>query len=325
METKVAKIIGIDISKEKFDVSYYNASGNHVAETYSFEEGSIKKFIARIDAEGVCVMEATGTYHLRLAYRLYESGLQVSVVNPLSVKNYIRMRMKRAKTDRKDAELIRCYGEQNREELPRFEPESESLVEVRQLYNVHELLLVQRTALRNQQEAMSVSYVKNHTAVKVLARQVSKIESEIKAIEQEIEKLIDRHNHDDYERLQSIPGVGKKSAALLIATTDAMKKFESPKQLISYYGLAPRVYQSGSTVRGKERICKMGMAGMRKLLYLCAVSACRCNPACREYYLQLLARGKARKLALVAVANKLLKIAFALIKKQTTFSFEYNS
>lgn len=98
-----------------------------------------------------------------------------------------------------------------------------------------------------------------------------------------------------------------------------MQGFGNYRQVISYLGMCPRVYESGTSVHGKAKICKMGLGSIRKKLYMCALSARKCNPACKALYDRLVEKGKAAKLALIAVANKLLKQAFAILKNQTTF------
>ncbi|MDR0753796.1 MAG: transposase, partial [Prevotellaceae bacterium] len=98
-----------------------------------------------------------------------------------------------------------------------------------------------------------------------------------------------------------------------------MKNFDSAKQISSYFGLCPRIYESGTSVKGKARICKMGMAMVRKMFYLCALSAKKHNRACRELYDRLVLQGKSKKLALIAVANKLLKQAFSIIMNKSVY------
>ena len=124
--------------------------------------------------------------------------------------------------------------------------------------------------------------------------------------------------------LTSIPGLGKKTATVLIILTGGFKKFDSARQLSAYVGLAPRIFHSGSSIKARSRICKMGMSRIRALLYLCAWSAKRYNKACRELYERLIAKGKAKKLALIAVANKLLKQAFAIAKSKQSYSSTYS-
>lgn len=323
--TKVTEFIGIDISKKSFDVCFCKNDDTSVRKsaTYSFSDEDIAAFISRLPVEGLCIMEATGNYHIRLATRLHEAGYRVSVVNPLSVHRFAQMRMMRAKTDRKDAALLCDYARMNIDELPLFSPSSPELVEVRQLLALMEQLSRQNTQLINQAEALKVSAVKSGTAENIIAREQAGIKASIEEIEKKIDELIDKNNHDDYKRILSIKGVGKKSARVLIAATDSMKKFSNYRQLCSYFGLSPRIYQSGTSVNGKSHICKMGMARVRRLLYMASISASRYNNACRALFDRLIAAGKPRMVALVAVEHKLLKIAFALCKNKTYFSNDF--
>ena len=107
--TKVEKSIGIDISKENFDVAFCE-SGRMKTKKYSFSVSDIKKFISLPDVESHCVMESTGVYHLRLAHALHEAGIPVSVVNPLSFKRFIQSKMHRTKTGKSDAVMPVEYG-----------------------------------------------------------------------------------------------------------------------------------------------------------------------------------------------------------------------
>src|SRR5690606_31230286 len=123
---------------------------------------------------------------------------------------------------------------------------------------------------------------------------------------------IDENYKDLSKNLRSIPSIGPRSASLLIILTDAFALFEHYKQLISHFGLAPRIFESGSSVKGKNRICKMGMGTMRTTLYMAATSAIRRNRACREIFHRLRANRQPYKPALIAAANKLIKQAFAI-------------
>ncbi|MFT4575919.1 MAG: transposase [Polaribacter sp.] len=107
--------------------------------------------------------------------------------------------------------------------------------------------------------------------------------------------------------LKSIPGLGVKTALFLIVITDGFTKFERASQLCSYVGLTPTIRQSSSNVRGRSRISEIGNKKLRNLLSLCSFSACKHNKACREIYERIVNKGKSKKLALIAVYNKLLK------------------
>ena len=105
------KYNGIDISKATFDVSIKQKNGKFKSFVFKNNTKGFKQFIKLVDEESVTVMEATGSYFMPLANFLYQKGLKVSVVNPLQIKHFVRMRMVKAKTDKKDAIMIAQYGE----------------------------------------------------------------------------------------------------------------------------------------------------------------------------------------------------------------------
>ena len=121
------------------------------------------------------------------------------------------------------------------------------------------------------------------------------------------------------DHLQSIPGVGPKTSMMMALITDNFKKFDNYKQLIAYIGFSPRVYQSGTSVRGKGHICKMGKSQLRKLLYLCSWTAKKYNKSCREMYTRLKACGKPERVIKIAIANKLIKQIFAIGKSNQIY------
>ncbi|ANH61031.1 transposase [Dokdonia donghaensis DSW-1] len=119
--------------------------------------------------------------------------------------------------------------------------------------------------------------------------------------------------------------MGEKTALFLLVSTDGFTKFERAGQLCSYVGITPTIRESGSSVRGRSKISKVGNKKLRNLLFLCAFSACKYNRACREIYERIVAKGKSKKLDLIAVANKLLKQAFAIIKSGRPYDENYRS
>ena len=121
----------------------------------------------------------------------------------------------------------------------------------------------------------------------------------------------------------SIPGIGPKTAQMHKVTTNNFKNFTNYKQLIAYIGFSPRIYQSGTSVRGKGSICKMGKSQIRKLLYMCSWSAKRYNKTCKEMYDRLISQGKPERVIKIAIANKLIKQAFAIGMKQENFQNNY--
>ncbi len=125
--------------------------------------------------------------------------------------------------------------------------------------------------------------------------------------------------------LKSIPGIGNKTSLMLLVFTDGFGRFQSAKELCSYAGLTPIIRQSGTSVKGRPRISKMGNPKLRNLLFMCSFNACKYNSACKALYDRIVAKGKSKKLALIAVCNKLLKQAFSIVKNGIPYNGEYKS
>ena len=255
-------------------------------------------------------MEATGSYHVKLASYLFDSNLLISVVNPLIVKRYSQMRLLRAKTDKSDAIMIYEYGQFD--ELKLWEVPKAYIVEIKQIFTAIDLMLKHRLGYRNQIEAFTQMKIKSKQVFKGLEDQVEILNYAIKELEEAAEKLVLENAGVLYQKLKTIPSIGRKSAIMLIAITNEFKDFENSKQLSSYVGISPRIYQSGTSVNGKGKICKMGMGQMRKILFMGSLTAIRHNLACKEIFNRLVEKGKPKKVALVAVMNKLIKQAFAI-------------
>lgn len=304
--------MGIDISKASFDVALPQAAGfAHLK--LSNDQAGFGELLAASAGNCVYVMEASGPYYLRLASFLHGHGRQVSVVNPLCVRRFCQMRLARAKTDKKDAVQIARYGHSERPAL--WQPEPAFIQEMRQLQMTAHALEKTRQQHRRQLEALEQAPCQSRQAVSSLEQVVVQVEKEVLLLQARMQQLATAYCPEQQRLLESVPGLGKKSSLLLIAITSGFTRFAGAKQLIAYLGLSPRVYESGTSVRGKARICKMGMARARAVLYMCSWSAIRCNKACRDLYERLRQKGKAHRLALIAVVNKLVRQAFAIVTK----------
>ena len=315
--TNVNKIIGIDISKEKFDVCFSFQYRSYSSRSYSYNAEGIKLFLKDVPSDSICIMEATGVYHLRLAYALNKIGVFVSVVNPLSVKNFSRAIMCRTKTDKADARQLVDYA--RRMELTEWRPIPDGYIRIQQIYRSIELFLSNITQCENQLEAIDNSPVCDSKLCRMLRKHIKTLYKQITQLEKQIEDLIAEDDETVIEHVRSVPGVGKKTAIALLTATRGMHGFSNYRQLSSYLGLCPRIYDSGKSVHGKAHICKMGMGWIRKLLYMCAISAARHNRACASLYERLRQNGKAVKVALIAVVNKLLKQIFAIVKNNCAY------
>ena len=303
---------GIDVSKSSFDVYYQEK--NYVYENAIKGFKSLKQVINK---EAQCVMEATGPYYLQLAVYLYQQGIKVSVVNPLVIKRFSQMRLIRSKTDKADAKLIALYAEKETPKL--WIPPKPVLLEIQQSQTVMEGLQKQRRMLKNQLESIQVQPFQSKEAIKALKQIIKKIDVHYQKLEASVLLKVQEQFNEELKLLTSIPGIGIKTAIALLVATNSFTRFDSSKKLASYAGLCPRIFQSGSSVMGKGHITKMGGARIRTLLYMGACSAKKYNKACRELFDRLVAKGKAKKLALIAVANKLLKQAYAVVTKKIMY------
>ena len=183
----------------------------------------------------------------------------------------------------------------------------------------------QRTAVKNKIHGEKALGTPSKTVSRSLVRTLKQLEKELDQIESKLESLVRKTQKEQLEQLTSIPGMGKKTAMLLIVLTDGFTSFENARQLCCFTGITPTIRQSGTSVRGRSRISKVGNRKLRNLLFMCSFTACKTNKACREIYERIVEKGKSKKLALIAVCNKLLKQAFAIAKSGTSYQENYIS
>lgn len=295
------EVVGIDV---------YSSKTGH--QSFGNDENGFRAFKKSVGKHALVVMEATGYYHYRFAQYLYKNKVQVSVVNPLSVKRFIQMKLAKVKTDKSDAKAICEYGQMN--EVPLYTALTEVQSECLQLFRLLDNYLKKRTSTKNKLHGEETLGIPSKYVHQSLKRDLKHLDKEVGGIESRLLELVKQDQQHQLTLLKSIPGMGVKTALFLIVVTDGFRKFETASQLCSYVGITPTIRESGSSVRGRGRISKVGNKKLRNLLFLCAFSACKHNKACREIYERIVNKGKSKKLALIAVANKLLKQAFAIAK-----------
>ncbi|WP_432410729.1 IS110 family transposase [Rasiella sp. SM2506] len=311
--------VGIDISKDVFDV--YSPEEGH--RQFTNNVYGFKSFVKTLTPSHWCIMEATACYHYQLSLYIFEKGHRVSVMNPLIIKRYIQMKLNQIKTDKSDAKMICQYGQE--QSLLLWHPDPEYVEECKMLQTVTQLYFKQTTAIKNKLHSLGS---KGHTKglmIRSLKRQLKQLQKEINLLETQMELLIKTHEPELFTIITSIPGIGKKTAMLLIITTNSFKDFESCKQISSFLGLAPNERSSGSSVRGRSRISKTGNPIVRNHLFLCSFTASIHNPQCKALYERIVAKGKSKKLALIAVCNKLIKQAYGISKSRIPYDKNYVS
>lgn len=318
----MSKIIGIDISKQTFDISFLKKDKweHQVFKNQAKGFDNFKKLVAQNDW---IVMEASGPYYVQLASYLNAFGYKVSVLNPLIIRRYSQTRLYRAKTDKKDAKTIAEYGAQY--DLKQWIPDSKISTEIKQLYTALELLKKQIHQTKRQLASFQATGLLTNSLKRELKQVEVLLQRRIDKFEKQIEKIGVTAYKETIERLKTIPGVGVKTAIMMSVITDNFTKFESHKQLTAFVGFSPRLYQSGTSVKGKGHICKMGKPQIRKLLYLCSWSAKRVNKSCIEMYDRLKEKGKPERVIKVAIANKLIKQIFSIAKNKQYYDQNYQN
>lgn len=272
-------------------------------------------------------MEATGTYYLKLAKFLYEKDENVTpyVMNPNQVKKYMEYRGSRTKTDRQDSRVIAMCVKDGFERgiLRAWFPTRKEIQELKELVRLREDLLTMKNMENNRIEGMIQNPDYSPQAMKIIQKHVTYLSEQIKEIEEILKDNIKHGNFpdigEDIERLKSIPGISDLSATSFISEIGDISRFDGIKQIVAHAGLAPMEKQSGTSVRGKTRICKRGSKQLRQLLYMPTLAAIRCNPVIKSFYKKLLDKGKIKMVAITACMRKMLHIMYGVLKNKTNF------
>ncbi len=314
-------VVGLDVSKATLAVCHQVGTRIQHLEVANTPAG-FRQLVRCGGATSLYVLEATGPYYLAVAYHLVGAGAQVAVLNPLVVKRFIQMHLGKGKSDRKDAQWLLRYGQQ--QATPRWQPEEAVLVECRQLEQATELLIRQKTMVHNALEALQAQPVVSPAVLQQLRQTLRQLTEQVEQLETKLLATVEQRYASEMQLLCSIPGIGRKTAALLLLFAGGFTSFQNHRQLIAKAGLCPREFSSGTSVRGKARITKMGGSLIRSKLFMCSWSARKANGACRALYDRLVAKGKNGKLALIAVCNKLLKQAYAIVTSGIPYQADFS-
>jgi transposase len=318
-------LIGIDIAKDKLDLALLDGSTGkwlHQSTVANTARGHARLLrLARPYASVHLVMEATGTYHLRLVQRLHEAGLALSVINPLQLKRFAQMKLRRLKTDRSDAQLLAQYGREQKPPLDEPQPIVEQ--QLKQINTHIKQLIKQRTALKNLRHAHARLPEPARVCEAVLRQGIEHLDRALSRLHAEQERLVEEAYGEVRALIESVKGVGPRTALTVLAYLGTLRRFRSHKQVSAYIGINPVPRESGTSLQGKRHISKQGHAVVRTAFYMCALSASRHNRVCRALYERMKAAGKPEKVALIAVANKLVKQVFTVVKTGVAFDDNY--
>lgn len=310
--------VGIDIAKRKFDVLWVAETGKRRSKVFDNTPVGFQEMFAWFAKHGIVrgnshlAMEATSQYYEALAETLFDAGFKVSVVNPLQVKRFGEALMLRQKTDKADADLIARFCAQC---SPR--PWTPPSAQVRELQRLVARLDAVKDMLVQEQNRRHGS---RGPALESVERMLASLEEEQKRIEAMIKDHIDRHPdlRNRQELLCSIPGVAERLSAYLMAWLP-IDRFADVREAVAFVGLSPRHRESGTSLQGKSKLCKLGHARLRRMLYMPAVCAMNRNPAARALATRLRNSGKQGKVIVAAVMRKLVHWAVGVAKSGRKF------
>jgi transposase len=315
--------LGIDIAKLKFNICLLKTGGKLKHKVFPNTEVGFQQLAAWLSKQGTqrahACMEATGAYGEALALRLYAAGHTVSVVNPAAIKAFAGSRLSRTKTDRVDAELIARFCRV--QQPPAWTPPAAEVSQLQALVRRLESLAEMHTMESNRLEAIIAS----DTVKASIEDHLAYLDQQIKQTEALIRTHINKHPtlKQQSELLDSIPGIGAATAATLLAEITDITQYESARQVAAYAGLVPRERQSGSSVRGRTRLSKIGNARLRKALYFPAITALRCSPFFKAWAEGLRQRGKCKMSVIGAAMRKLIHLAYGVLKTGRPFDPEW--
>lgn len=310
-------ILGIDVSKDKLDVALRLADGKVRGKVVANGPEGFADLRTFLTKHGVtelhACMEATGIYWEACAEYLTEAGFAVSVVNPAQVKAFGRSRLQRTKTDKADARLI---AEFCAAQAPApWQASSPALRELRALVARRSALDAMRTQEKNR---LSVARDSVRSGI---TQHLDYLEQAMTEIERAIREKIDQDPtlKAQHELLDSIPGLGKKTIPTLLAYYGGVLRFTTAKEAAAFAGLEPRQHESGSSVRGKPRLSKVGHSALRKALYMPAMVTITKTHWGRAFRDRLMAAGKAPMVIIGAMMRKLVHVAYGVLKSKKPF------
>lgn len=313
-------IIGIDVSSATLDI-YVNGKEQRSV-IIKNEATSIRKFFNNYKAECLLIgMENTGRYNWALYEVLKDVDHRVYVVPPLHLKK--SMGLVRGKNDKIDAIRIATFISKNHTDLPQWKPTSQTIQKLK-------ILLTERNSrVRSRRQLLKQQY--DHAKMKHLdldkylhklnIQQLNLINKQLGQIEQEIELLIkaDEQMNRQAKLIRSVPGAGKVLCWMMLAKTESFTTINEARKMACYSGVVPFPNQSGTSIRGKERISSYADKAIKTVLHLAAMSAIRLKNDLRKYYQRKVAEGKNKMSVLNAVRNKIVHRIFAVIKNQIPY------
>jgi transposase len=302
--------VGIDVSKDRLDVAV-----RPTGDTFTVERNGsgLERLVARLGqiAPSIVALEATGGFETVAAAALAGAGLPVVIINPAQIRAFAKALGQRAKTDPIDAAVIAHFAEATKPQVRPLPDEATLLLA--DLVARRRQIIDMIGAERQREKRIALPRLK-----KSIARVVRMLEKELTEIDHDIDDAVRGSPawREKEDLLASVPGIGPIIARTLIAELPELGQI-GRKQIAALAGLAPFTRQSGQW-RGRSFIGG-GRKAVRTVLFMGAMVAKRHNPILKAFFDRLVAAGKPKMLALIAVARKLLTILNAILRDKTVW------
>jgi transposase len=334
MKKVIKQVLGIDVAQDELVVCFgrmYDDIRIELAAHKTFDN-SKKGFASMVlwveklstgDSRVRYVMEATGVYHELLAYYLVEQELEVSIVLPSKISNYMRTLSTKTVTDKTASEAIAQFGLERA--LDSWVIPAAVYRRMRQLTRERDQIIEERTMVKNQLHAEQAGAYSNKLSLSRIKKRIKLMDDQEKEIIAELQSHIkgDEKVSAGVALLCSIPGVGLLTAATVLGETNGFDLIRNKRQIVSYAGLDVREKQSGTSVKGKPKISKKGNRYLRKALHFPALTAIRHSDTMKATFARLVTRHGIKMKAAVAVQRKMLELMYTLHKTNTPYDKDY--
>lgn len=312
--------LGVDISKAKFDAALLNNQGKYKTKVFPNTASGTAALVQWLNNNAVggasqvhICMEATGTYHERLALYLHDQGLHVSVINPMKVKRFIELEGTRNKTDSADARSLARFCR-----MTEPSPWQAPTQPVRALQALVARLDTLQEMRQSEVNRLDVAHGAVQSSIQEIIATLDRGIEEVKTkIRQTIDDDPDLQQRDSL--LQTIPGLGERTIPQLLAYIGSPQRFKSIKKLAAFASLSPQIKQSGSSLNKHQGTHAQGHRELKRALYFPALVASRYNPLIAAFSERLKAQNKPAKVVLVACMHKLLAIVLGVLKSGRPF------
>jgi transposase len=334
MRKVLKEVAGIDVAQKELVVSLGRLYENLEITIISFKvfrnsDNGIKSLIdwvANISSDAIhvrYVMEATGVYHEKLAYKLDECGFDLSIILPNKISNYFRTLDVNTITDKTASQAIMRFGLERK--LDNWYRPKEIYRQLKQLTRERDQIVDQRAMVKNQLHAEKTEAIPNQRSLKRIAERIKFLNKQEREIKVDIAKLIKDSPglKDRIKKICTIPGVGELTAVIVLAETNGFELIRNKKQLVGYAGLDVKEKQSGTSIKGKPRISKKGNRHLRKSMHLPSLSSVKYNKTHQELYVRIVEKSGIKMKALIAVQRKMLELIFVIDKNNTNYENDF--